>query len=228
MKYILLFLLTFQAFFSFGQFAMIADKDGHCNVRKEGKAGNNVVDTLGNGHLTYCMETEDKWINIDYSKKKRGCNGYVYRDRIKMISDYDSIPTKTDQVNAFTLGKDSVEILITSQKFDKTKYRFSYGKDNQSDIQMINGKPYWGTDGEQPKTEYKSISIIMGKRKIILPRSALENLFEPTLFHSYANYDRENDILYVGSSNSDGAGGYEVIWKIEKGVYTERYVAYGF
>ena len=28
--------------------------------------------------------------------------------------------------------------------------------------------------------------------------------------------------------NSDGAGSYEVIWKIEKGVYKERYIAYGF
>ncbi len=70
MKYILFILLTFQSIFSFGQFALIADKDGHRNVRKEGKAGNNVVDTLHNGHLIYCFETKDNWTNIDYRVKK--------------------------------------------------------------------------------------------------------------------------------------------------------------
>jgi len=28
--------------------------------------------------------------------------------------------------------------------------------------------------------------------------------------------------------NSDGAGYYGVIWKIEKGVYKSRYIVYGF
>jgi hypothetical protein len=28
--------------------------------------------------------------------------------------------------------------------------------------------------------------------------------------------------------NGDGAGAYEVIWKIESGVYKERLIAYGF
>jgi hypothetical protein len=30
------------------------------------------------------------------------------------------------------------------------------------------------------------------------------------------HYDKVHDILYIESMNSDGAGSYEVIWKIEK------------
>jgi len=42
-----------------GQFAVIADKDGYVNVRKETKIGNNIIDTLRNGHLIYCFENTD-------------------------------------------------------------------------------------------------------------------------------------------------------------------------
>jgi hypothetical protein len=41
-------------------------------------------------------------------------------------------------------------------------------------------------------------------------------------------FDKASDIFYIQTMNSDGAGGYEVIWKVEKGIYKERLVAYGF
>jgi hypothetical protein len=56
----------------------------------------------------------------------------------------------------------------------------------------------------------------------------LENLYEISLANTKAHYDKANDILYIQSMNSDGAGSYEVIWKIEKGIYKNRFIAYGF
>ena len=98
----------------------------------------------------------------------------------------------------------------------------------KSRIKLINGKQYWGTDGEMPKSEYKSIIIDFGRRKIILPKVALDNLFEPNLTNTEVNYDQINDVSYIQSMNSDGAGGYQVIWKIDKGIYKNRFIAYGF
>lgn len=63
---------------------------------------------------------------------------------------------------------------------------------------------------------------------MILPKNALEGLYEPALNNTQVNYDKQNDILYIQAMNSDGAGSYEVVWKIEKGTYKERYIAYGF
>jgi hypothetical protein len=119
---------------------------------------------------------------------------------------------------------------VSEKKFDKTKYRFSYYKDKDAHdyIQFINGKQYWGTDGETPTRAYKSILIVCSQKKVSLPPSALENLFEPNILDTEVHYDRQNDILYIQSFNSDGAGAYDVIWKIEKGVYKERYIMYGF
>ena len=85
-----------------------------------------------------------------------------------------------------------------------------------------------GTDGEIPKREYKSIEVEINKEKVEIPASTLKNLYEPTLWNSKANYDEVNDILYIHTSNSDGAGGYEVIWVVEKKKYKTRIEAYGF
>lgn len=37
-----------------------------------------------------------------------------------------------------------------------------------------------------------------------------------------------NDIFYIRSQNSDGAGAYDVVWRVVKGMYTDRDIEYGF
>jgi hypothetical protein len=95
-------------------------------------------------------------------------------------------------------------------------------------IEFINGKQYWGTDGELPKSEYKSIIIQIGARKISLPLAALDNLFQPSIYSTIVHIDFPNDIIYIEASNSDGAGAYDVMWRVEKGVYKDRFIAYGW
>ncbi|NDV95689.1 hypothetical protein D0T84_12300 [Dysgonomonas sp. 521] len=120
---------------------------------------------------------------------------------------------------------DSIVITLTQTDFDPMQNKISR-KDGF--VYKINGKEIWGTDGEIPKREYKSISIRLGKKNIDFPQSALENLYNPNLENTEANHDKDNDILYLQSTNSDGAGGYIVVWVIEKGQYKGRYVYYGF
>jgi len=229
MKTILLPILLLLSRPSFAQFAIIADTDGFANIRNTAAPASRIVDTLHNGHFVYCFETNGNWINIDYSKKKKDLTAYVYHDRVKYVSSFEKIPALSSYDSVFV--KDSIRITISTQPFVRTRYRLIYAKDAENApkyIQSINGKQYWGTDGRMPATEYKSIHIIMGNKEFLLPKAATENLFEPSIGAAQVNYDKKNDVLYIQSSNSDGAGSYEVIWRIEKGSYTDRYIAYGF
>jgi hypothetical protein len=224
-----LFVLAMFTKVSFGQLAFISDKDGYSNVRTKAKSGGKISGTLHNGDFVFCYEeVKGNWRNILYTMKNQELAGYVYQDKLKFISDYGRIPALTKQINHSTFGKDSIKIIVEAEKFDKSRFRVSYSKDSRSQIQFVNGKQYWGTDGEQPKTEYKSIVIIIANRKITFPLAAIENLFEPSINNTEVNYDSQNDILYIQSVNSDEAGGYEVIWRIEKGVYKDRYIFNGF
>lgn len=190
--------------------------------------GNNIIDTLKNGHLIYSFETKGNWTSIDYSKGKKELHGQIYKDRQKLISEYQDIPILTNKDNKVVLSKDSIKVVIIEQKFDKNKYKLTFHKEYKDQLQFVNNKQYWGTDGGIPKTEYKSIEVHFGAKKFILPQKAIDNLFEISLYNTKVNYDKPNDVLYIQSMNSDGAGSYEVIWKVEKGIYKERYIAYGF
>ncbi len=228
MKVALAIFWIFLSCMAFGQFAIIHDQDGYCNVRSSSDKGNNIIDKLGNGHLVYIFENNGNWTNIDYSKKSKELYGQVYKDRLTPISSYLTIPIVAKSNSQMVLKKDSVKIILTQQNFEKTKHSFTRYKAYKDLIQFIDHKKYWGTDSGIPKTEYKSIEVFVGNKKVILPKTALENLYEVSLENTQANYDKANDIIYIQSINSDGAGGYEIIWKIEKGIYKERYIAYGF
>jgi len=219
---------TLVSCFVYGQFAIIQDKDGSCNVRGTPETGNNIIDKLNNGHLVYAFENKGNWTNIDYSKGNKELNGNIYKDRLIFISSYPEIPIKTNETTRVVLEKDSIQIILTQQNFEKNKHKLTFNKEYKDQIQLIDNKKYWGTDGGIPKTEYKSIELFIGKTKVVLPKIAIANLYEVSLYNTQVNYNKTSDIIYIQSMNSDGAGSYEVIWKIEKGTYKERYIAYGF
>lgn len=224
---VLIFILGFTITAK-GQFAIISDNDGYVKVRNKPSIGNNIIDTLKNGHLIYCAGYNGNWTSISYDKGKNELYGFVYNDRYTPVSTYQSIPIITRTDTSVRLSKDSIDILVTQGKFDKTKHKLKYNPDYKNEIELIDNKKYWGTDGELPKTEYKSITIKIGKHKTTIPENVIENLYEPSLFHIQVNYDKKTNTLFIHSMNSDGAGCYGIIWKVVNGVYKERYLVYGF
>ena len=97
-------------------------------------------------------------------------------------------------------------------------------------IEKIDGKPFWGTDGEMPREEYKNIQIYINGKQVFIPKSAYDDLYEPTFYteNNSVYYDKELDSYYIVATNSDGAGAYMVCWQIEKGVYKGRKIGIPF
>lgn len=212
----------------FAQYAIIKDSDGYVNVRSEAQKGNNISDKLENGFVVYGFQPDNNWIGIDYSKNNKDRSGYVYKDRIKYVSEFTKIPLIKETSSKVIFQKDSLNVIIESKKFDSKTAQLTYLKNDKSILEKINGKKIWGTDGNLPRTTYKLITVIIGGKTIELPKNSFEDLFEPSLFNTQVYFDKASEILYITSSNSDGAGGYEIVWIIEKGKYKERKIAYGF
>jgi len=242
MKKVFLFtVLSLCSAVVFAQFAIVSDKDGYVNVRSSPEIKkDNIIDTLHNGSLVYVMEdlNKENWKNIDF---KGRLNGYVYENRIKYISDYQIIPQIftnylsspyefNDSVGKIIFSNKTIEVEIKTRKFDSSKHTITYAHDGGEwvFVYKIDGKNYWGSDGIIPEYEYEYISITINDSKYFLPNKAIKNLFAPNFYWTKANYDKENDILYIQSMNGDGAYGYVVAWKIEKGIYKERLIIYGF
>lgn len=228
MKQTLTIIFSLLASICFGQFAIVHDKDSLLNVREDGNINSKIVDRLQNGHLIYCFEDEGNWTNIDYTKNNKELNGYIYKDRYKVIADLPSLAITKKTETSITLKKDTFQVTITQSNFDKSKHAFKYVKESPAQIELIDSKKYWGTDGGIPTTQFEKIVIMVGQRTITLPKSALAGLYEPNIYSVAVNYEKNTDTFYIQTMNSDGAGSYFVVWKVEKGVYKERLIAYGF
>lgn len=213
---------------TYSQFAFVSDKDGKVNIRSTPDLSDNIEDSLENGHLVYCMEDRGSWVNIDYIKNGALSNGYVYKNRLVRVDNYEKIPVQRIEPARIIFLKDSVHITISSKPFDRHEHKLFYSTEHPEILELVNGKLPFGTDGNIPRSAYHSIEIRTGNRSIQLPVSAYDDLFEPTLGNTNVHYDRKRDTLYLQSLNGDGAGGYFVIWRFVKGQYKDRFIAHGF
>ena len=210
-----------------GAFAVINDKDGYVNVRKEKSVHSKVLKKLDNNTLIFVLEYDKayygNWIYADNE-------GYIYNDRVKWIHNFPQIAKGIAKGNTIVFEGKEIQVILTSGKFDKSKHSFVYYKESHHSIEKIDGKAFWGTDGEMPREEYKNIQIYINGKQISLPKSAYDDLYEPTFYteHNSVYYDKELDNYYIVATNSDGAGAYMVCWQIEKGIYKGRKIGIPF
>ena len=210
-----------------GAFAVINDKDGYVNVRKEKSVHSKVLKKLDNNTLIFVFEYDKayygNWIYADNE-------GYIYNDRVKWIHNFPQIAKAIAKGNTIVFEGKEIQVVLSTEKFDKSKHSFKYHKEYRDVIEKIDGKPFWGTDGNMPKREYKSIEVKIGGKQVSIPQSAYNDLYESYLYTEFnsVHYDKDNDILYIVANNGDGAGAYMVCWQIEKGVYKGRKVGIPF
>ena len=210
-----------------GAFAVINDKDGYVNVRKEKSVHSKVLKKLDNNTLIFVLEYDKayygNWIYADNE-------GYIYNDRVKWIHNFPQIDKGIAKGNTIVFEGKEIQVTLATEKFDKDKHSFKYHKEYRDVIEKIDGKPFWGTDGNMPKREYKSIEVKIRGKQVSIPQSAYNDLYESYLYTEFnsVHYDKDNDILYIVANNGDGAGAYMVCWQIEKGVYKGRKVGIPF
>jgi hypothetical protein len=212
------------------EFAIVNDPDGFTYVRDTPAKSGTITDTLQNGTIVFCMEAVGNWTGIDYGYNpdtRMFVHGFISKSRLEFVSVHSPITGLVALDNVVVLGNDKINITLTVEDFNAKEHKLSYNTEHNV-LETIDGRHYWGTDGGVPKRQYKSIAINLNGKEVKIPEEGLENLYEPNLDFTSATYDKKNDVLYIQSLNSDGAGGYAVLWRIEKGVYKDRFMFYGF
>jgi hypothetical protein len=229
--FLVILCLTFSN--TFGQFAIIKDREGFVNVRRTAIYENNIVDTLLNDQVIYLWGQVEDWFQIEYEKNNQSLGGYVHKSRIKPISDFDTIRRTHLSRDLVVFQEEPVKITMTKIPFEqKNKKVQYYAGDPSKNITTypvkINNKKIWGTFGNMPKTQYGKFQIEVSGNNIDLPYGEYDDLYEPNLSYTNAYYVKKTSCLYIVAHNSDGAGAYSVIWIIDKGKYFKRIVLIPF
>ncbi len=205
---------------SFCNFAVIVDKDGYVNVREKESTNSKIIGKIKSGEAVFIFEDLDTdWLNVSFDDDKK--SGFIHRSRIKYIKDFETIPAVdyNDEKATFLLSNIDIEILSDKFDYEANKQYFS---ETDFPIRKYKGHEMWGTDGTIPQSYYKSITVKIGNQEIKIPKKDIEDLFNPNNMNTECYYDKANNSIYIHLSNSDGAGSYVALFKIENGVYKGR------
>ncbi len=201
------------------QTALIKDPDGYCNIRQSANSQSKVLDTLSNDRIVFVFEeqAEGNWLPVDYKKGNETLSGYVHKSRIAFLTSLTKFKQATLNDSILKLKLDSFQLTMTKMSFNKKGKQFKYDKPQgeQTFIKSIDNKFPWGTDGNIPKKEYKAVQFKTGNSTLNFPANMFNDLFEPNLDMTMAYHDKTTGKFYIEAINSDGAGGYEVIWTIK-------------
>lgn len=133
---------------------------------------------------------------------------------------------------------EGVQVKITAGKFDRTKHKLLlYDEDKY--VIKIDNKPFWGVDGQLPKKEIQSVTVMFNRDTVQLPAVAFNDLYEPRFCTSPTTYtaakcnsavylSADKRTIYIYMLNSDGKNGYEITWIVQDKKYLRRVIDYGF
>lgn len=222
-----LFLVTFT---SFSQVGIIKDKDGYVNVRDQPNTKTSkVLYTFKSEKLVWIDQMRDEvdnWYFV-WDLKDEHVAGYIHKSRVKTFNELGMIPVVEKSENQMVLKDATAEIKIRTQDFEENQHQIY--RDKQGFVKKIDGGHPWGIDGGVPRNEYSSIEVVLkGNKFEINKEKYLKDLFEPSMYRVEAYYSEKEEILYLSSSNSDGAGSYEVVFAITNENSIEKFTLIPF
>lgn len=83
-------------------------------------------------------------------------------------------------------------------------------------------------NGGVPATRYKYMTASWNGQPVALPDTAVTDLFNPNLRSTEIWYNVATATWYITAYNSDGAGGYLVLWAFDRNRFARRYIYAGF
>lgn len=219
-KIIILFFLIYSTKV-FSQYGIVEDKDGYVNIRSEQSAKSRIIDTLHSGRILYILfldEQKGDWLDCSFARKGKNVSGYIHKSKVKLLTSFKKIKEKVVK-NQVSFLNQKLNISITKEPFiaknNKLKYRKRNPKSTEETyLQKINGKDFYGTDGDLPREQYGK-SII--KYDSIITILKTETFFCPNLESHELYWDEKNNIYYLTTTNGDGAGAYVALWVIKEG-----------
>ena len=245
MKFLTILSLLLIAVSAKAQLAVINDLDGFVNVREAGNINSKIVRKINTDCIVlYDGESDDnEWKNIFYSPentmifsksnnrgivlKKDYITGFVNGSRITPI---DKLPLmKFERGIGYVGSKDTLNFSIKTKPFSAKSHKIAKSDDgckncSKNFVDKIDGKQPWGIDGNLPTREIYKIVLLINKVQVEIPFESYNDLYQPNVENLQIHYDKKGIIYLYMPNNSDGAGGYDIVWVVSNGKLIKRYI----
>ena len=112
-------------------------------------------------------------------------------------------------------GSHTARVVFRTKVFARAGHRSTKVVRGQT---MVDGRPAIGTDGNIPGVEIDSMRFYLDGKEIRIPPRLYADCFEPNFGNDYVTlkFGRDLQSVIISMSGSDGAGGYQVVWRLRK------------
>jgi hypothetical protein len=112
-------------------------------------------------------------------------------------------------------GGHTARVVFRTRVFARARHRSAAVVRGQT---KVDGRPAIGTDGNMPAVEIASMRFYLDAKEIKVPGRLYADCFDPKFGDDYVTleFGRGSRDVIISMSGSDGAGGYQVIWRLRK------------
>jgi hypothetical protein len=111
-------------------------------------------------------------------------------------------------------GSHTAKVVFKTRAFDRSKHKVEYGNFHN----RVDGRVAYGAEG-LPSVEISSLEFFFDGKRIRVPRRLYSDCYNPN-FNSpmfvKMRFSHDLQSVSISMSGADGAGGYEVIWRLRK------------
>ena len=205
-------------------YCIINDKDGYVNVRDKPSLTGKILRRISEDDIFYSVCNNDDWCSVyTVNDINEWSEGFIHKNRIALLSSLPKINTfiyglKENQLKA---KNDTLLFRIELAPFDSSKHRIQRGSGENGRMEKIDDAYPFGCFDRLPFLEIKFLQLIIHDEIIEFPKNQISDFYEVAL-ERMSLYSDKKGRLFIFSSNSDGAGGYEAVWIIKNGKYLRR------
>ncbi len=154
-----------------------------------------------------CIPKNDFCLGLDDGRTMDFLEGYIHKSRLRPLERLEEYQG------------DDFSFQYQLSEFDPTNRVIETFDDNW--ISDIDGRRAWGRDGDMPRVQVDAVQVELAGQSIPVHRVFFGDVFECTNdFTVYKNVDT----YFVYQFNSDGAGGYELVWVFDSQGLRQRFV----
>ena len=220
-------------------FALVHDADGHTNLRKSPDLNAKVLAKIpngtpleclgdgGEGSLTFCTAQLQQPAAEDY--------GFIHYSRLIFPASDKSFVRLREHFgrdDTLTLSGNGQTVHIVARRIHPKLSDFSGINKDKNTARLYQGKPFYGTDYDIPKSVFALERITLNGQAV--PAAELQGLFSPdfattargsNVYQGWEAYYRDsNKTLYLfGRQGSDG-NPFDVCFIFKDGKFQRRYL----
>jgi hypothetical protein len=123
-------------------------------------------------------------------------------------------------------GDHVARVVFRTRVFARARHRSTGVVRGQT---MVDGRPAIGTDGNMPGVEIASMRFYLDGKEIKVPGRLYADCFDPKFGDDYVTLEFGQGFrdVIISMSGSDGAGGYQVIWRLRRNGQHSRSINQG-